>query len=258
MSALLRKILVAVVLAGSLLSEGHAQEKPKDRQDLSTLSMEDLMNVKVTSVSKREETLSRTASAIFVITQEDIQNSGATNIPDLLRMVPGLDVEQIDGSTWAISARGFNQQSSNKLLVLIDGRTVYSPLFSGVDWDAQAVPLENIDRIEVIRGPGASVWGANAVNGVISIITKRADQTQGGLVSGGGGTNEQGFGTARYGGSLGAGGAYRISSNYSNHSHLPDVSGQDGEDEWNVLRADLRADYKLTAKDSVTVGISGY
>jgi iron complex outermembrane receptor protein len=253
-----RNCLIILAFVGSLVTPAHAQQGPKGPQDLSSLTIEDLMNIEVTSVSKREEKLSRTASAIFVITQEDIQHSGATNIPDLLRMVPGLDVAQIDGSTWAISARGFNQQSSDKLLVLIDGRTVYSPLFSGVQWDAQGVPLENIDRIEVIRGPGASVWGANAVDGVISIITKKADQTQGGLVSGGGGTNEQGFGTVRYGGMLGARGAYRISSNYSNHSHLPDPSGQSGEDAWNALRADLRAEYGLTAKDSATVDISGY
>ena len=191
--------------------------------DLASMNIEDLMNIKVTSVSKKEEKLSRTAAAIFVITQEDIRHSSATNIPDLLRMVPGLDVAQIDGSSWAISSRGFNQQSSDKLLVLIDGRTVYSPIFSGVYWDAQGVPLENIDRIEVIRGPGASVWGANAVNGVISIITKNADQTQGGLVTGGGGTSGQGFGTVRYGGKLGEGGAYRVSSNYSNQGPLLDL-----------------------------------
>jgi len=222
------------------------------------MSIEDLMNVKVTSVSRTEQKLSRTASAVFVITQGDIARSGATNIPDLLRMVPGLDVAQIDGSTWAISARGFNQQSSDKLLVLIDGRTVYSPIYSGVFWDAQGVPLENIDRIEVIRGPGASVWGANAVNGVISIITKRAEQTQGGLVTGGGGTNEQGFGTVRYGAKLSDDGAYRISSNYSDHNHLEDLSGQSGQDAWNVLRADIRADEQFTAKDSLTLGIAGY
>jgi iron complex outermembrane receptor protein len=226
--------------------------------DLGDESIEDLMNIKVTSVSKTEEKLSRTASAIFVITQSDIRGSGATNIPDLLRMVPGLDVAQIDGSTWAISARGFNQQSSNKLLVLVDGRTVYSPLFSGVYWDAQAIPLDEIDRIEVIRGPGASVWGANAVNGVISIITKGTDQTQGGSVTAGAGTNDRGFGTARFGGEFGDGGTYRISSNYSNHTHLLDLAGQNGEDAWNILHADLRADKALTAKDSLTVDLSGY
>ena len=254
-TTLLLKTLIAVLFAGGLLTQAYAQQ---GNQGLSSLTIEELMNIQVTSVSKTEEKLSRTASAIFVITQEDIRRSGATNIPDLLRMVPGLDVAQIDASTWAISARGFNQQSSDKLLVLIDGRTVYNPLFSGVNWDAQAIALENIDRIEVIRGPGASDWGANAVNGVISIITKRADQTQGGLVTGGGGSIEQGFGTVRYGGKLGNDGAYRISTNYSNRGHLLDLSGQNGEDTWDVLNADIRADKKLTAKDSLTTEVNGY
>lgn len=248
------KTLIALLFAGSLLPKLYAQGTP----ELSSLTMEELMNVRVTSVSKTEEKLSRTAAAVFVITQEDIRRSGATNIPDLLRMVPGLDVAQIDGSTWAVSALGFNQQSSDKLLVVIDGRTVYNPLFSGVFWDAQAIALENIDRIEVIRGPGASDWGANAVNGVISIITKRADQAQGGLVTGGGGSIEQGFGTLRYGGKLGGDGAYRISTNYSNRGHLQDLSGQNGEDAWHVLNADLRADKKLSAKDSLTLEVNGY
>jgi outer membrane cobalamin receptor len=132
------------------------QETPKD---LGNKSIEALMNIEVTSVSKKEQKLSRTAAAIFVITQEDIRRSGATNIPDLLRMVPGLDVAQVNSSTWAISSRGFNDQAANKLLVLIDGRTVYSPLFGGVFWDVQQVPLEIIDHIEVIRGPGAAVGG---------------------------------------------------------------------------------------------------
>jgi iron complex outermembrane receptor protein len=157
-----------------------AQQQVAPTVDLLSMNIEDLMNIKVTSVSKTEQKLSRTAAAVFVITQGNIDRSGATNIPDLLRMVPGLNVAQIDGSTWAIGARAFSTQSSDKLLALIDGRAVYSPLFSGVYWDGQGVPLENIDRIEVARGPDASVWGANAVNGVISIITKPADQTQGG------------------------------------------------------------------------------
>ncbi len=251
------KVWVCALVALCWSGSAPAQQATKPT-DLADKSIEDLMNIEVTSVSKMEEKLSRTASAIFVINQDDIQRSGATDIPDLLRMVPGLDVAQIDASTWAITARGFNQQSSDKLLVLIDGRTVYSPLFSGVDWDAQAVPLENIDRIEVIRGPGASVWGANAVNGVINIISKKADQTQGGLVVAGGGTNEPGFGTVRFGGRLGAAGAYRITSNYSNHDHMPDLLGQNGDDQWDVFRTSFRADKQLTTKDSLTLGITGY
>ena len=170
--------------------------------DLADASLEDLMKVEVTSVSKKEQSLSRTAAAVFVITQEDIERSGATNIPDLLRMVPGLDVAQINASNWAISARGLNGQFSNELLVLIDGRNVYTPSFGGVFWDTLDLPLENIERIEVIRGPGAAVWGENAVNGVVSIIRKKAGDTKGGLVTAGGGNTDPGFATAQYGGSI--------------------------------------------------------
>src|ERR1700722_12087460 len=190
------------------------------QQVLTELSLEDLMNTKVTSVSKKEQSLSKAAADIFVITQEDIQRSGATNLPDLLRMVPGLDVAQINANSWAISARGFNHQFSDKLLVLIDGRTVYTPLFGGVYWDTQDVPMEDIERIEVIRGPGATVWGANAVNGVINIITKTAVETQGGLLVAGGGTEERAFGTAQYGGKLGRGASYRIFTKYQDHGQV--------------------------------------
>jgi len=170
--------------------------------DLAHASLEDLLNIQVTSASRKEQKLSRVPAAIFVITQADIRSSGATNIPDLLRMVPGLDVAQINANTWAISPRGFNLQFANKLRVLVDGRAVYTPLFGGVYWDMVDVPLEDIERIEVIHGPGGTVWGANAVNGVIDVITKSSADTQGGLVTGGGGTQVQGFGTVQYGGKI--------------------------------------------------------
>ncbi len=167
--------------------------------DLTTMNIEDLMNVKVTSVSKKEQKLSRTAAAIFVITPEDIRRSGATSIPDVLRMVPGINVAQINGSTWTISARGFNQQFSNKLLVMIDGRVVYTSLFAGVFWDnILDFPLEDIARIEVIRGPGGTIWGANAVDGVINIFTKNASETRGGLVVAEGGNIDQESGMVQY------------------------------------------------------------
>ncbi len=192
-----------LALATTLLlaTPAWSQDKPRD---LAEKSIEDLMNMEVTSVSKKEQKLSSVAAAIFVITQEDIRRSGATNIPDLLRMVPGLDVAQINANTWAISARGFNLEFANKLLVLIDGRAVYTPLFGGVYWDTQDVPLEDIERIEMVRGPGGTVWGANAVNGVINVITKGTADTQGGLLTGGGGTQAQGFGTLQYGGKINA------------------------------------------------------
>src|ERR1700683_1203582 len=146
---------------------------PQQAADLTQKSLEDLMNIEVTSVSQKAEKLSRTASAVFVITQEDIRRSGSTNLPDLLRIVPGVDVAQIDANTWAISVRGQNQRFSNELLVLVDGRSVYTTEFGGVYWDTLDLPLEDIERIEVIRGPGGSAWGANAVNGVVNIITKK-------------------------------------------------------------------------------------
>src|ERR1700732_3544672 len=220
--------------------------------DLTQVSIEDLMNVEVTSVSKKGQKLSQVAAAIFVITPEDIRQSGATNIPDLLRMVPGMDVAQINSNTWAISARGFNFQFASKLLVLIDGRAVYSPLFGGVYWDTVDVPLDDIERIEVIRGPGGTVWGANAVNGVINIITKSAEETQGGLVTGGGGVQAQGFGTVQYGGKINEDNKYRIFTKYASNDHFPDLNGQDGNDSWHLLHGGFRVDSALSPKDSLT------
>ncbi|MGB0034039.1 MAG: TonB-dependent receptor [Candidatus Acidiferrales bacterium] len=240
--------IVRVAVLAAMATPAWPQQ---NASDLADRSLEDLMNIEVTSVSKKGQKLSRTASAIFVITAEDIRRSGATNIPDLLRMVPGLNVAQINGANWAVSARGFNEEFSNKLLVLIDGRTVYSPIFSGVYWDAENVPLENIDRIEVIRGPGATVWGANAVNGVISIITKKASDTQGGLIAAGSGNYEQGFGTVRYGGKLGSDAAYRAFVNDSRQNHFQSLSGGGGGDGWDAFHAGFRLDATVSAKDSL-------
>ncbi len=231
----------------------HAALGQITQPDLTKVNLEDLMNIEVTSVAKKEQKLSRTASAVFVIAQEDIRHSGATNIPDLLRMVPGLDVAQISANKWAISARGFNGQNSNKLLVLIDGRSVYSPMFSGVFWDAQDVPLDSIDRIEVIRGPGATVWGANAVNGVINIITKKASNTQGGLITAGGGTYDRGLGTARYGGQLSNNASYRVSADGFAVNHFPGTAGQGGNDDWEVAHGGFRVDANASAQDSITL-----
>ena len=171
--------------------------------DLTGLSLEELMQIEVTTVSRRAAKLGTLPAAVFVITQEDIRRSGATSIPELLRLAPGLQVARINANQWAISSRGFNNRYANKLLVMVDGRTVYTPLFAGVHWDVQDTVLDDIDRIEVIRGPGASMWGANAVNGIINIITKETSATQGWLLSAGAGSEESGFGTARFGGRRG-------------------------------------------------------
>jgi iron complex outermembrane recepter protein len=228
-------------------NDGHPQSP-----DLSDKSLEDLMNTEVTSVSKKTQKLSQTAAAIFVITQEDIRRSSATNIPDLLRMVPGLDVAQINANIWAVSARGFNQEFSNKLLVMLDGRPVYSPTISGVLWDALDLPLEDIERIEVIRGPGGTTWGANAVDGVIDIITKKASDSRGGLVAAGGGNLDQGFGTAQYGGGLGPHTDYRVFAKYFNQNHLPSLTGQSGQDGWHALHGGFRTDSRLASQDDLS------
>jgi iron complex outermembrane recepter protein len=246
---LMRALACELMLIASAALAAHAQNA---QLDLTALKIEDLMNVDVTSASKKEQKLSQVPAAIFVITKEDIHRSAASNVGDLLRMVPGLDVAQINASTWAISARGFNLQHSNKLLVLIDGRTVYTPTFSGVFWDSVDVPLDSIERIEVIRGPGATVWGENAVNGVIDIITKNARDTQSGYVTASGGTLVHGAGVLRYGGMMGSRGAYRAFVDGFNMGSLVTPEHQNGQDDWHSFHGGFRLDADATAKDSLT------
>ena len=242
-------VLLGTAIAVSIVCPAWPQMRSNDLADR---SLEDLMNIEVISVSKKEQKASHAAAAIFVISREDIRRSAANNIPDLLRMVPGLNVAQIGSGRWAISARGFNGEFSNKLLVLLDGRSVYLPITSGVFWDVLDLPLEDIERIEVIRGPGGTSWGANAVNGVINIITSHASATQGGMITAGAGNLEQGFGTVQYGGRLGRRTYYRAFTRYSNHYHLPDRSGGNAQDAWHVLRGGLRADTELSDKDELS------
>ncbi|HTZ74540.1 MAG TPA: TonB-dependent receptor [Candidatus Aquilonibacter sp.] len=237
--------------AGTFLLAGLATRAQQQGPDLSSKTIQDLMNIEVTSASKKEEKLSRTASAVFVVTQADIQKSGATNIPDLLRMVPGLDVAQINENTWAISARGFNGRFANELLVLVDGRSVYTQVTGGVFWDTLDLPFNDIDRIEVVRGPGASLWGANAVNGVINIITKEASATQGSFVESGGGNVEEGFATAQYGGRLPRS-SYRAFAEYFNRDHFDPVGGQ-SDDGWHMLRGGFRTDTAVSPADKLTL-----
>jgi len=206
---------------------------PRDLpSDLTRLTLEELMDIQVTSVSKGEEDFFKAASAIFVITQEDLRRSGVNTIPEALRMVPGVQVAQIDSSTWAISARGFNSWFANKLLVMIDGRSVYTHVFSGVFWDEQDLVLEDIERIEVIRGPGGTLWGANAVNGVINIITKNAHQTIGGQISAGGGNLDGFIGSIRYGEQIGDNAAVRVWGKYYNRNNLDDLQGNPAPDQF--------------------------
>jgi iron complex outermembrane receptor protein len=223
-----------------------------DAVDPFALSPEQLFDATVMSVSKTSESLRNAPAAVYVLTGEDIMRSGATSIPEALRGVPGLQVARVNASSWAISVRGFNNPLANKLLVLIDGREVYDPLFSGVYWDVQDTPLQDIERIEVIRGPGASLWGANAVNGVINIITKNSADTQGALVSVAGGNQDRAIVTARYGGSIGEDAHWRVYGKYLNRASQDTPLGLDANDEWGEWRAGFRGDWN-PAGDAFTL-----
>ena len=221
--------------------------------DFPLLSMDELLDLEITSVSKKKERLSEAAAAAFVITQEDIRRSGATTIPEALRMVPGVHVARIDASTWAITSRGFNGFFANKLLVLIDGRSVYSPTFSGVNWDVQDTFLEDIERIEVIRGPGATLWGANAVNGVINIITKKTQDTQGGLLTGGSGTEERIFSGFRYGLQLAENVYLRMYTKAFKRDDLVDANGDDAHDDWDGILGGFRMDWEISENNTLAL-----
>ncbi|MCH2038246.1 MAG: TonB-dependent receptor [Rickettsiales bacterium] len=212
-----------------------------------------LEGVKVVSVSKKQENSFDAASAIYVITQDDIERSGATSIPEALRLAPGLEVAKTDSNKWAISSRGFNRVFANKILVLIDGRSVYTPLFSGTAWDVQDTILEDISRIEVIRGPGATLWGSNAVNGVINIITKDASLTQGNHVSLTAGNEIQSKSSYRYGGKIGDKTYYRIYGKHRKYDNSKLLNGEDANDAWEFASAGFRADIRQDASNRFTL-----
>lgn len=254
------KLAISVLLSCLIPSLAGADELSpdlnqlrKEQKQLIQLDLNDLLNLEVTSVSKKAQKVSKSAAAIFVISQQDIKRSGVTSIPEALRMAPGIDVARIDGNKWAITSRGFNSRFANKLLVLIDGRSVYTPFFSGVNWDVQDTLLEDIDRIEVIRGPGGTLWGTNAVNGVINIITKSADQTQGGYAMAGGGSKERVFGGFRYGGQVKDSIYYRLYGKYFERENNDDFSERAVNDDWRMGRGGFRVDWDASDKDRVTV-----
>jgi len=231
--------------------------------ELMNLSLEELMEVEVSSVGRKLQKVSEAPAAVYVISQEDIRRSGATSIPEALRLAPGLSVARIDGSSWAVASRGFNGRFLNKLQVLIDGRSVYSPPFSNVNWDMQDTLLEDIERIEVVRGPGGTLWGANAVNGVINIITKKARDTQGALVTAGYGTEEEGFAALRFGGKAGERADYRAFVKYFNRGSLqPNDYGYLGQgeahDDWNAFRSGFRLDAAAGSRDDFTLQGQAY
>ena len=218
-------------------------------QDIGGLSIDELLNVTVTSAGQKEQKLSDVAAAISVITSNDIERSGATNIPDLLRYVPGVEVAQSNNSAVSVGIRGFDGVFDSKLLVLVDGRSIYDPIFGGVDWQFQRMMMDNIDRIEVIRGPGATVWGANAVDGVINIITKDSTDTQGGLVSTIYGTKDQGTGSFRYGLAPMQGLTLRLYGQYENISDSSPLPENPKFDDGQNIVGGFRADYRPDSDD---------
>ena len=218
------------------------------------LELTEVLQLEITTASKKPQAVSQAAAAVFVLTADDIRRSPATTIPDLLRGVPGIQVSSIGSSVWAVSARGMDGRFTNKLLVLIDGRTVYSPTFSGVHWDVQDTVLEDTERIEVIRGPGATLWGANAVNGVINIITKAAAATQGTQVSALAGREEKVLASARHGGALGSVGHWRVyaKTRRNDATRLADTMIA-GDDDWHQSRVGFRIDLSAGDDDAVTM-----
>jgi iron complex outermembrane receptor protein len=234
------------------------------------LSLQELLDIEVVSVSKQAEPLSNSAAAIYAITADDIRRSGARSIPQALRTVPGLHVAQIDSQKWAVSSRGFNGRYNNKMLVLMDGRTLYSPEFSGVYWEAQDILMADIERIEIVRGPSAAMWGANAVNGVINIITKHSSETLGGYAELGAGDYEQGFAGFRYGGKLAEGVTARAYAKAFQRDELDfnqaDVSAADAsrlasidtDNQWSHQQLGGRMDINLSAAESLRLSSAIY
>jgi iron complex outermembrane receptor protein len=208
-------------------------------------SLEDLLKTDITSVSKKEKQLFDTPAAVYVVTREEIRASGARNVPDALRLVPGMEVSQIDASTWSVGVRGFDERFSNKTLVMIDGRSLYSPIFGGIYWDTIDLVMEDIDRIEVIRGPGGTLWGTNAVQGVVNIITRSSQGTQGALLTEESASNTPISATARYGGQVGKVGTYRVFSKYTDSFGNQNNTGHWAGDDWHLLHGGFRSDLKV-------------
>jgi iron complex outermembrane receptor protein len=217
------------------------------------MSLTELMDLDVTSVAKQPEPYRQAPAAIQVITSEDISRSGASSLPEAMRLADNLEVAQKNSHDWAISARGFNTALANKLLVLVDGRSVYTPLFSGVFWDVQDYLLQDIDRVEVISGPGGTLWGANAVNGVINITSKSAKDTQGLYLEGGGGTQLQDFGGVRYGGTVASNVYFRVYGKYFDRDNEVFGNGKDAPDSWNMGRGGFRMDAEPSSADTLTL-----
>ena len=253
-------LIFLVIPSYAAIDKPNNKERRNTIGELKKLSLEELSNVEIfnpeaSSAARKVQKLNDTAAALFVITQEDIRRGGFTSIPEALRMVPGVQVARINSNKWAISARGFNGLFASKLLVMIDGRTVYTPLRSEVFWDVQDLLMEDIERIEVIRGPGASLWGANAVNGIINIITKTAKDTQDNLLTTYAGDGEErAIVGVRHGGTLGKRGHYRVYGKFYNHDNFVNEHGEDQQqDFWQMKRGGFRADWAASEANNLTL-----
>jgi len=246
-------LILLFVLAGLVnQSFGAPQPDQANSEPLKQLSLAELGNIEVTTASKEPEKISKTPAAIFVLTQDDIRRSGATSIPEVLRLVPGVEVARISSNQWSVNIRGLGSGFSKSVLVLIDGRSVYTPLYAGVYWDVQNVLLEDVERIEVIRGPGGTIWGSNAVNGVINIITKNAKDTGGTYASTSVGNVEQNQSGVRYGGAHGNNLNYRAYA--MGFGQSPEFHAGGGNyDAWQLGQAGFRTDSQLTDLDTLTV-----
>jgi iron complex outermembrane recepter protein len=242
-----RRLRLAALLAGICLAATGRTHETGSPRSLADLAFEDLLDFSVTSVSKKQTTLRNSPAAISVITPEETRRLGITTLAEALRLAPGMNVARINANKWAVSARGFNGQFANKLLVLVDGRAVYTPTFGGVYWDVQDVMMEDLDQIEVIRGPGATLWGANAVNGVINISTKGAKETQGLLVSTAVGTEDRPRVSVRYGGALSPRVFYRVYATHYQRDGLVDPTGAPTPDDWDAFRTGFRLDGEADA-----------
>jgi iron complex outermembrane recepter protein len=241
--------IASILALGCLATTARAA----DTNQAADMTLDQLVNIQVTSVSKKETSLENSPAAISVVTADDISRLGITSVPDALRLVPGMDVGQISANTWAVSIRGFNAQFSDKLLVLIDGRSVYTPASGGVFWDSQIVMMEDLDRIEVIRGPGAALWGANAVDGVINIVSKSARDTQGLLINAEGGNDLQPIAAVRYGGELASNVYYRVYAQRSDGAEYSEATGQGAGDAWNSSLGGLRLDWEPPTPNVLTL-----
>lgn len=252
--SLLIDVVFILMMCGLLcfIPTASADDEADEPYDLTAMAFEELMDMEITSVSKKEEKLFTTPASVYVLSNEDIRRSGHQSIPEVLRMVPGIHVAKLDSNKWAITSRGFNSMYADKLLVLIDGRSVYTPLYSGVYWDVQDLMLEDVDRIEVVKGPGGTLWGANAVNGVINIITKEAKDTQGNLLTASVGTEDKGSSSLRHGGKLGDTAYYRVYGKYFERDEAVYANGDRGNDGYDAVREGFRIDWDRSEQDRIT------